>query len=117
MFKEDIKHVKENLLVWDFDLTIVADWSLSMEWEENRQQKIAILLIFEALKLLHDKLEMDKHNLEKPINFSTEWIMFKWRNTKNFKKSSNWLYRYKIDLMHILYWIILIEIELMTMIH
>ena len=60
MFKEDIKHVKENLLVWDFDLTIVADWSWSMEWEKNRQQKIAILLIFEALKLLHDKLEMEK---------------------------------------------------------
>lgn len=88
MFKEDVKHVKENLLVWDFDLTIVADWSWSMKWEENRQQKIAILLIFEALKLLHDKLEMDKHNLEKPVNFSTEGIMFKWINTKNFKKSS-----------------------------
>lgn len=91
MFKEDVKHVKENLLVWDFDLTIVADWSWSM-WQnwavKNREQKIATLLIFEALKLLHDKLEMERFRLVKPVNFSTEGIMFTWRSTKNFKKSS-----------------------------
>jgi hypothetical protein len=55
---------------------------------ENREQKIATLLIFEALKLLHDKLEMEKFRLEKPVNFSTEGIMFIWKTTKNFKKSS-----------------------------
>ena len=76
MFKEDIKHVKENLLVWDFDLTIVADWTWSMWWEKNRQQKIAFLLILEALKILHDKFEINKSKLKQPINFETEWFIF-----------------------------------------
>ena len=71
MFKEDIKHVKENLLVLDFDLTIVADWTWSMLWEKNRQQKIAFLLILEALKILHYKFEINKSKLKQPINFET----------------------------------------------
>jgi hypothetical protein len=40
--------------------------------QKNAQQKIACLLIFEALKMLHDKLEMEKANLLKPVNFSTD---------------------------------------------
>lgn len=36
MFQKDVKHEKEKFLIWDFELSIVADWTWSMLWEKNR---------------------------------------------------------------------------------
>lgn len=88
MFQQDIRTQKEKFYIWNFELSIVADWSWSMEWQNNVQQKIACLLIFEALKLLHDKLEMDKMNLAEPINFLTEWFLFYWQWVSQIKEKS-----------------------------
>ncbi len=88
MFAKNVTHLKENLLVWDFDLTIIADWTWSMQWEKNRQQKIAFLLILEALKMLHDKIEINKSYLKKPINFQTTWFIFG-RHSRCIKEKSS----------------------------
>ena len=88
IFEEDIKSLKELPFVGKFDLTIVADGSWSMTWPKNIQQKIAILLLFEALKRLHDKLEEEEYKLKQWIEFNTEWLMFNWKTVDNFKESS-----------------------------
>jgi hypothetical protein len=59
-----------------------------MDGTNNKQQKIACLLLFESLKLLHDKLEIDKHNLAKTVNFSTQGIMFNGRDITTIKSPS-----------------------------
>ncbi len=48
-----------------------------MEGEKNRQQKINVLLIFEALKRLHDMLDSEKRDLTEPVEFHTDGYMFK----------------------------------------
>jgi hypothetical protein len=40
--------------------------------EKNVQQKISILLVLEALKKLHDKLEVESYNLKQKIEFNTD---------------------------------------------
>ncbi|MEI7558496.1 MAG: hypothetical protein WCJ45_07010 [bacterium] len=44
--------------------------------DKNRQQKIAVLLILESLKRLHDKLSEEKYNLTEGVEFTTQAIMF-----------------------------------------
>lgn len=60
-----------------FDISIIADGSWSMKWEKNRQQKINVLLIFEALKRLHDMLDTEKRDLAEPLEFHTDGYIFK----------------------------------------
>jgi len=77
MFEMDIKHEKPEQLTGRFELTLIADGSWSMdENDKSRQQKIAVLLILESLKRLHDKLSEEKHNLTEGVEFTTQAIMF-----------------------------------------
>jgi len=77
MFETDIKHEKPEQLTGRFELTLIADGSWSMNQnDKSRQQKIAVLLILEALKRLHDKLSEEKHNLTEGVEFTTQAIMF-----------------------------------------
>ncbi|EKE30191.1 MAG: hypothetical protein ACD_2C00027G0004 [uncultured bacterium (gcode 4)] len=79
MFEEDYREEKEDIRTGNFELTLVTDWSQSMsDHGKNPQQKIACLLIFEALKRLHDRLADAVYEMKSPIEFSTSWIMFKW---------------------------------------
>ncbi|EKE28040.1 MAG: hypothetical protein ACD_3C00108G0003 [uncultured bacterium (gcode 4)] len=91
MFEEDYREEKEDMRTWNFDLTLVTDWSQSMSLNgKNPQQKIACLLIFEALKRLHDKLADAVYEMKSPIEFSTSWIMFKWwKSIVDLKKKSS----------------------------
>lgn len=77
MFEMDIKHEKPEQLTGRFELTLIGDGSGSMEDDnKNKQQKIAISLILEALKRLHDKLAEERHNLTKWVEFTTQALMF-----------------------------------------
>jgi hypothetical protein len=51
------------------------------ENNKNVQQKIAVLLMLEALKRLHDKLAEEKHNLNEGVEFTTQALMFMERMT------------------------------------
>ncbi len=78
MFEEDITIEREKEFVWKFDVTIISDWSGSMKWEKNTEQKKAVLLIFEALKKINDKLHYEKKNMLNTLEITTRWIIFKW---------------------------------------
>ena len=90
MFEEDVIDLKEKEFVWKFELTIITDWSSSMQenWK-TMHQKIACLLIFEALKLLHDKLESEVYDMKSPIEFTTAWLMFDGSGLRQLKEPSS----------------------------
>jgi hypothetical protein len=77
MFEMDIKHEKPEQLTGRFELTLIGDGSGSMDQNnKNAQQKIAVLLILEALKRLHDRLIEEKHNLKEGVEFTTQALLF-----------------------------------------
>ncbi len=76
MFEMDIKREKPEQLTGKFELTIIGDGSWSMEGTKNKQQKIAMLLILEALKRLHDRLSEERKNLKEGVEFQTQALMF-----------------------------------------
>jgi len=89
MFEREIIKQKEQNFVWKFELTLITDGSGSMEWEKNRQQKIAFLLIFEALKRLVDRLSLAKTQLQESLDIVTEGLMFTGSWVETIKEASN----------------------------
>lgn len=77
LWEENEKKERSKNHVGRFDISIIADGSWSMKWEKNRQQKINVLLIFEAFKRLHDMLDTEKRDLAEPLEFHTDGYIFK----------------------------------------
>jgi hypothetical protein len=53
-----------------------------MSGSKNGQQKIAILLVFEALKRLRDKIEFYKDDFAQVVDFETEGYLFGTKSRK-----------------------------------
>ena len=89
--------LRERMYVWNFDVTIVADGTGSMQWEKNREQKVAILLMFEWLRRLHDRLEDMRSSLAEPIDFTTEGFIFGSKSRKIKEASSTFEDRERLE--------------------
>jgi hypothetical protein len=72
MFEMDARKEKIHEGAGNFEITILADGTGSMGGQRNIQQKKAILLVFEALKALHDKIHLNADQVSKLMNFKTE---------------------------------------------
>lgn len=88
MWEKDVVIKKLWDFVSNFELTLITDWSWSMAWIKNQEQKKACLSIFEGLKLLHDKLQQESDEIFSDLSFTTEWLMFDWRNVNIIKNKS-----------------------------
>ena len=97
MFEMDIIRQKSNYNVGNFEIMILADGTGSMRWEKNTQQKIAILLIMEALKELNDLLEIEKTNLQIPLKMQSEVHIFGKNSRKIKEKSSDFTDKERIQ--------------------
>lgn len=85
LWEEHTKKEKTKNYVGKFEVSIVADGTGSMDWEKNRQQKINVLLIFEALKHLRDMLEDSQRDMTEWMEFETEWYIFG-KNSRKIKQ-------------------------------
>jgi hypothetical protein len=76
MFEMDNFREKRDKTVGKFEVTIIGDGSESMEGSKNKNQAKAILLVFEALKRLHDKIKLNKEGFSTSVEFETEGYLF-----------------------------------------
>ncbi|MDR0649899.1 MAG: hypothetical protein LBG59_00390 [Candidatus Peribacteria bacterium] len=76
MFEMDSFREKRDKTVGKFEVMIVGDGSGSMDGNKNKQQAKAILLVFEALKRLHDKIKLNKEVFSTLVAFETEGYLF-----------------------------------------
>jgi hypothetical protein len=88
IFERDEKRFESIQYVGTFDLTLVVDWSGSMYWIQNREQKRATLLILEAMKLLQERMEDSIIDTQLKIDFNTQVVMFWHRPIEVLKKIS-----------------------------